>query len=72
MLQFVLVCTALARVVSPSHGQIPTAPVGVSTLDIRSGDQVFVDRGGWFEHNQQFVVGTVLSVTGIIITILRR
>jgi protein involved in polysaccharide export with SLBB domain len=44
----------------------------LSQADIRSGDQVLVERRGWFERNSTFVVSTILSVTTIAITILRR
>lgn len=36
-----------------------------------SGDQVIVDRRSWFERNSTFVVSTVLSVTSIIIALVR-
>ncbi len=39
--------------------------------DIHSGDQVFVERRGWFDRNSTFVVSMLLSATGIAITLLR-
>jgi len=38
---------------------------------IRSGDQIFVDRRGWWERNQNFVVSTVLGVAGIAVAVIR-
>lgn len=42
------------------------------SIDIRSGDQVLVDRRSWFERNSTFVVSTVLSVTSIIIALVSK
>jgi protein involved in polysaccharide export with SLBB domain len=44
----------------------------LSEADIRSGDQIFVERRSWFDRNSTFVVSTTLSLTSIIIAILRR
>ena len=38
--------------------------------DIRSGDQIFVDRRGWFDRNSTFLVSAVLSVTTIVVTLV--
>jgi polysaccharide export outer membrane protein len=43
----------------------------LTSLDIRSGDQIIVDRRSWFERNSTFLVSAVLSVAGIVITLLR-
>jgi protein involved in polysaccharide export with SLBB domain len=43
----------------------------LTSLDIRSGDQIIVDRRSWFERNSTFLVSAVLSVTGIVITLMR-
>ena len=39
---------------------------------MRSGDQVIVDRRSWFERNSTFVVSTILSVTSIVIALVRK
>jgi polysaccharide export outer membrane protein len=44
----------------------------LALADVRSGDQIFVDRRSWFERNSTFVVSTTLSLTSIIIALLRR
>jgi polysaccharide biosynthesis/export protein len=43
----------------------------LGAVDIRSGDRVLVDRRSWVERNSTFVVSTVLSVTSIIIALVR-
>jgi protein involved in polysaccharide export with SLBB domain len=43
----------------------------LTSLDIRSGDQIIVDRRSWFDRNSTFLVSAVLSVTSIVITLLR-
>lgn len=43
----------------------------LENVDIRSGDQILVDRRGWFDRNSTFVVSTLLSVTSIIIALAR-
>ena len=40
------------------------------SADVRSGDQIFVSRRGWIERNSTFLVSAMLSVPGIIATIL--
>jgi protein involved in polysaccharide export with SLBB domain len=41
-------------------------------MDIRSGDQIIVDRRSWFDRNSTFLVSALLSVTSIVTTILVR
>ena len=43
----------------------------LSTLDVRSGDQIVVERRNWFDRNSTFLVSMVLSVTGIIVSLVR-
>lgn len=43
----------------------------LNTLELRSGDQIFVDRRGWFDRNSTFVVSALLSITGIVISLAR-
>ena len=45
--------------------------VDLLSTGVRSGDQIFVDRRGWLERNQNFVVSTVLGVAGIVVAIIR-
>jgi protein involved in polysaccharide export with SLBB domain len=58
------------------HGVVLEERAGLaatlSQADIRSGDQILVERRGWFERNSTFVVSTMLSITSIAITLLRR
>ncbi|MBA2246299.1 MAG: polysaccharide biosynthesis/export family protein [Gemmatimonadota bacterium] len=43
----------------------------LNDADIRSGDQIFIERRNWFERNSTFVVSVLLSVTSIAITLVR-
>jgi len=38
----------------------------------RSGDQIFVERRGWLERNQQWIGSSVIGVVGIVVAILTR
>ena len=42
----------------------------LAQVGVRSGDQIFVSRRSWFERNSTFLISTMLSATGIVITIL--
>jgi protein involved in polysaccharide export with SLBB domain len=44
----------------------------LNVADVRSGDQIYVDRRSWFERNSTFVVSTTLSLTSIVIALLSR
>jgi polysaccharide export outer membrane protein len=39
-------------------------------LGIRSGDQLFLGRRGWFDRNSTFLVSAILSVSGVVVAIL--
>ena len=41
-------------------------------MDVRSGDQIFVERRGWFDRNSAFVASAAISVASILITLLKR
>jgi len=41
------------------------------SVDIRSGDQIFVDRRGWFDRNSTFIVSATIGIAGIIVQLLR-
>lgn len=43
----------------------------LAVADVRSGDQIYVDRRSWFERNSTFIVSTTLSLTSIIIALIR-
>jgi polysaccharide export outer membrane protein len=40
-------------------------------VDVRSGDQIFVDRRSWFERNSTFVISAMMSLTSLIISLSR-
>jgi polysaccharide export outer membrane protein len=48
-----------------------SAESSLSTADVRSGDQIFVDRRSWFERNSTFVVSALLSLTSIVVALTR-
>jgi polysaccharide export outer membrane protein len=50
---------------APIEGQLVQA-------DVRSEDQVFVDRRSWFELNSTFVASAAISVASIIVSLLAR
>lgn len=56
-----------------SGGVSERIPSGTSltTAQVRSGDQIFVGRRSWFERNSTFVVSALLSITGIVISVIR-
>jgi protein involved in polysaccharide export with SLBB domain len=39
--------------------------------DVRSGDQIFVGRRGWFERNTTFIISALLSATSLIVSLSR-
>lgn len=45
--------------------------VDLVSIDIRSGDQIFVDRRPWAERHSTFLVSATLGLTSIIVTLLR-
>lgn len=38
--------------------------------DVRSGDQIYVDRRGWFDRNSPFFVSALVSFAGIVVTLI--
>ena len=58
------------------NGQVVLSRVAagssLSAVDIRSEDQVFVDRRGWLDRNSAFAASALVSVATIIISLLRR
>jgi protein involved in polysaccharide export with SLBB domain len=65
----------LRRIRIVRGGQVLTEHAGAAqtldSMDVRSGDQIFVDRRGWFDRNSTFVVSALLSITSIVITLAR-
>lgn len=43
----------------------------LTSIDVRSGDQIIVERRGWFERHSAFLVSTVIGAAGIMVSILR-
>jgi polysaccharide export outer membrane protein len=48
-----------------------SAESSLSTADVRSGDQIFVERRSWFDRNSTFVVSALLSLTSIVVALTR-
>ena len=44
----------------------------LSAVDIRSEDQVFVDRRGWLDRNSTFAASALVSTAALIISVLLR
>ncbi|HYW12533.1 MAG TPA: polysaccharide biosynthesis/export family protein [Longimicrobium sp.] len=42
----------------------------LAAADIRSGDQIIVERRGWFERNSPMLLGTAINVLATIVTTL--
>jgi len=40
--------------------------------DVRSNDQIFVDRRAWIERNGAFVASVLLSSAGLLVALIRR
>ena len=43
----------------------------LASLDVRSGDEIFVGRRNWFSRNNTFVISAMLSLSTIIISLSR-
>ena len=61
------------RVVRDGATLLENLPVvsPLASVGVRSGDQIFVERRGWLERNSTFVVTAALSVTSIVVSLLR-
>lgn len=46
------------------------AQASLSSADVRSGDQIFVEPKNWFARNSTFLVSAALAVPGVIATVL--
>ena len=44
----------------------------LSNLDVRSGDEIYVQRRNWFERNSTFLITAALSLTTILVTFISR
>jgi len=49
-----------------------SANTSLSAIDIRSADQVFVDRRSWLDRNSTFAASALLSAATLAITLLAR
>ena len=66
----------LRRVRVVREGRTLVADVPVERLlidaDVRSGDQLFVERRGWWSRNSPSVVGALISAVAIVISVSAR
>ena len=64
----------LARIRILREGQEIRSRVGtaetLAAADVRSGDQIIVDRRGWFDRNSPMLLGSAINVLTTIITTL--
>lgn len=44
----------------------------VAHFEVRSGDQVFVERRGWFDRNSTLLLTSVISLAGIVVSLATR
>jgi protein involved in polysaccharide export with SLBB domain len=51
--------------------EVVSAGQTLDEVDVRSGDQILVGRRSWFDRNSTFLVSALLSVTSIVITLVR-
>jgi protein involved in polysaccharide export with SLBB domain len=42
----------------------------LAMTDVQSGDQIYVERRGWFDRNSPFFVSALVSFAGIIVTLI--
>lgn len=61
------------RVIRGSEVIVDRVPAekALVAIDIRSGDQIFVGRRGWFERNTTFLVSAMLSIASIVVSLSR-
>jgi protein involved in polysaccharide export with SLBB domain len=61
------------RVVRDGATLVAAAPIEatVSMMGIRSGDQIFVGRRGWWDRNSATVVGALISAVALLVTVAR-
>lgn len=66
----------LRRVRVVRGGRVIVASASVESLlinaDVKSNDQIFVDRRAWIERNGAFVASAVISTASILIALIRR
>lgn len=65
---------SLNRIRIVRDGQVLRERVGagetLTSADVRSGDQIIVDQKSWFARNSTFLVSTILTLGGIITSII--
>lgn len=55
-----------------ASGQEPVSATAlVRDADLRSGDQIYVDRRSWLSRNTGFLLGTGLSIANLILNVIR-
>jgi len=42
----------------------------LTSAGVRSNDQIYVERRGWFDRNSTFVISALLSITGVVASII--
>lgn len=47
------------------------AQATLDQIDMRSGDQIFVERRSWFERNTAFIITALISVTSLVVSFSR-
>jgi protein involved in polysaccharide export with SLBB domain len=67
----------LRRIRLVRDGKTFAARVGgnetLNTLDVRSGDQIYVGERSWLERNSAFLVGALISTaTTIVVTLIAK
>jgi protein involved in polysaccharide export with SLBB domain len=67
---------SMSRIRIVRNGQVIHSRAGaaqaLNTIDVRSGDQIFVGSRSWLSRNAPYVISTALSVTTLIITLASR
>ena len=48
------------------------AEAALDAVDVRSGDQVYVGRRGWFDRNSTFLATALISFASIVVTLVAR
>ncbi len=49
----------------------PALEASVARLGVRSGDEIFVGRRGWWDRNSGTVVGALISAVALLVTVAR-
>ena len=62
------------RIVRGGRTVVDRAPIEsqLQGTDVRSDDQIFIERRSWFDRNSTFLASAAISVASIVITFVRR